>query len=80
MVTVIQSTLTLKIYVFSPREFMIIGINSSYFPLKYLGFAVEMQHVFCDTGTEFLFSIKAHLIIQRNGSISRKNVNFQDTL
>jgi hypothetical protein len=49
---------------------MIVGINSSYFPLKYLLFAVEMQQVFCDIGTEFLFGIKVHLIIQRNGSIS----------
>jgi len=49
---------------------MIIGINRSYFPLKCLLFAVEMQHVFCDVGTEFLFSIKVHLIIERNGSIS----------
>lgn len=70
MVTVLQSTLTLKIYVFSPCVFMIIGINSSYLPLKYLVFAVEMQHVFCNTGTKFLFSIKVHLIIQRNVSIS----------
>jgi len=50
--------------------FVVFGINSSYFPLKCLIFAVEMQHVFCDIGTEFLFSIKVHLIIQRNGSIS----------
>ena len=53
-----------------PHVFMIIGINNSYFSLKYLVFAVEMQHVFCDIGTKFLFSIKVHLIIQRNGSIS----------